>query len=154
MSGVLVNKLKEKMKEKNFSIAELERVAGLKGHAIRNILLGKSKKPNIEILQRAASVLGCSILEFLDEKDFGHINLLPQELSTSSRKEAILLKNASLFKQVAELVLNIYQEKNYIPSTEQATYVMKEVYAFAEKNQSSKPDKNFADWIISNYIPS
>ncbi|MBN9413638.1 MAG: helix-turn-helix transcriptional regulator [Candidatus Paracaedimonas acanthamoebae] len=154
MSGVLVNKLKKKIEEKNYSVAELERVAGLKGHAIRNILRGRSQKPSIEILQRAASVLGCSILEFLDEKELGQVNLVPQGRPAPSKKETILVKNVSLYEQVVKLVFNIYQEKNYIASTEQASYVINEVYAFAEKNQSNKPDKTFAEWLISNCISS
>ncbi|MBN9344181.1 MAG: hypothetical protein BGO76_00605 [Caedibacter sp. 38-128] len=154
MSGLLVNKLKKKIEEKNYSVAELERVAGLKGHAIRNILLGKSKKPNIEILQRAASVLGCSIVEFLDEKELGQVNLVPQGRPAPVKKETILIKNVSLYEQAVKLVFNIYQEKDYIPSTEQASYVINEIYAFAEKNQANKPDKAFAEWLISNCISS
>ncbi|AIL13359.1 hypothetical protein IM40_07375 [Candidatus Paracaedimonas acanthamoebae] len=111
MSGVLVNKLKKKIEEKNYSVAELEGVAGLKGHAIRNILRGRSQKPNVEILQRAASVLGCSILEFLDEKDLGQVNLVPQGRPALSKKETILIKDVSLYEQAVKLVFNIYQEK-------------------------------------------
>lgn len=68
MNTSVAKQISVRMKAKNLSILMLEREAGLKNHAVRNILRGKSKRPSADILQAIADVLGCTV------KELGHLS--------------------------------------------------------------------------------
>lgn len=53
--------LQTRMEDKDLSPHELERKAGLKESAVRNILSGRSSNPGIESLTAIADTLDCSI---------------------------------------------------------------------------------------------
>ena len=57
MATALKEKIIERMEAKNFSIAELERRAGLSIHSVRNILKGRIKKPSAQSLQAISETL-------------------------------------------------------------------------------------------------
>lgn len=147
----LKNRLLEKMREKNLSIAALERKAGLKVHAIRNFTLGRSKKPNIENLQAVVKVLECSIEELFNnqKEEIKSENIF---LLYTEEEKTILVENMSLFKNIVELISKIYSSKNYVPSVEQVLFPIKEIYIFCAKNQYNVPDENFAEWMITKCI--
>jgi transcriptional regulator with XRE-family HTH domain len=57
--------LRTRIPDKNLNARELERRAGLKMSAVRNILSGHSKNPGIEVIAAIAKVLECSTDELL-----------------------------------------------------------------------------------------
>ena len=57
MSAVLKEQIESRMRAKKLSIPQLERMAGLKIHAVRNILKGRIKNPTAENLRAIANVL-------------------------------------------------------------------------------------------------
>lgn len=61
----IAQQIDARMKANDFSIMQLEAKAGVKPHAVRNILTGKSKSPIAVSLQAIADVLGCSVKDLL-----------------------------------------------------------------------------------------
>lgn len=67
MNEQLILKIKEKMENQHLSVYALEKEAGLKPQAVRNILWGKSKNPGGAVLKAIAKVLNCSVDELLGD---------------------------------------------------------------------------------------
>src|SRR5580704_11655886 len=61
MASYLQEQIQTRMDAKKLSIYALEKKAGLKRSAARNILQGFSKKPSAEALKAIASVLDCTV---------------------------------------------------------------------------------------------
>ena len=145
----LRERLLQKIEKKNLSVLALERKAGLKSHAIRNIIAGRSKKPHTVILEAAVKVLGCSIEELFSEhkKEISSHSLL----ENFKLEKTTLINNTRLFRNSVDLVLSIYEHNNYTPFMEQIMLIIKIVYDFSDKEQEDEPDKRFAEWIITQY---
>jgi len=67
----LKQKIREKLNEQNLSVAALEKKAGLKMSAVRNILRGQTRKPSAYTLKKISDALNCKIDDLLVED---HIN--------------------------------------------------------------------------------
>ena len=65
MSTPIAKQIFTRMRAKNLTFYELQKKAGLKPHAVQNILRGKSQKPSAELLQAIARELGCTIEDLL-----------------------------------------------------------------------------------------
>ena len=76
MSSYLQSQIQTRMEAKKLSIYALEKKAGLKRSAARNILQGFSKKPSAEALKAIANVLECTVDDLV-----GHVN---EDYSNSS----------------------------------------------------------------------
>ncbi len=148
MSG-LQKQIRTRMKAKDLSIAALEREAGLKINAVRNILSGQSKKPSAETLQAIANVLDCSVKDLL-EKEISNISDLPY--SIRHLEVATHEWDAELFNQTIETIQEIFEKKSYIPSVEEALFFIKEIYIYALEKNSKTLDPKFAEWFIERNI--
>ena len=138
-----------KLKEKNMSIAALEREAGLKTNVARNILVNLSKKPSGETLHAIAKVLNCSIDDLLNDRalrnPINHTSLINCDLSVDlAINSNELLQNT--FNKVMELQ-NLYQT-NY--SFMKINNIVREIYLFSLQFNMRDPDERFTKWIFSN----
>lgn len=66
MGTHIAKQIELRMKAQNISISILEKKAGVRPHAVRNILTGKSKSPSAVNLQAIADALGCTVKDLLE----------------------------------------------------------------------------------------
>lgn len=143
--------LKKKLEEKNLNINAAEAKLGLKKSAIRNIIIGRSKNPGIEVLQAIASELGCTIEELLGkEKPINTQEINPQIQNKSKKEEENLNKelNYNLFIGCCDVVIEELKRKNIIISHKSVINYINTVYWFSLKKDNSKVDIEFTQWLI------
>ncbi|OJW46260.1 MAG: hypothetical protein BGO67_08565 [Alphaproteobacteria bacterium 41-28] len=134
-----------RMKAKNLSILTLEREAGLKTHAVRNILRGKSKRPKADILQAVSDVLGCTIKDLLQNQE------IFQEEDFSESKNELLNESYAypdLYMDTVQFVNEILKQKGEKITVKQAFTCFEEIYLHSSQKDPSKVDKEFGEWWI------
>lgn len=151
MKSALQNQITIRMKAKALSIAALEREAGLKINAVRNILSGQSRKPSAETLQAIANVLECSVRDLLD-KEMTRVVLAPH--ITKNSDDVIHEWLPSLFDACVHAIQNVFDTKKYIPSAEEMFFLVKEVYFYALEKNEKQVDHKFTEWLIERHIAS
>lgn len=139
MATLLQTRLKHLMQEKSLRTSDLEKLAGLKISAVRNILLGKTQHPKAETLQAIAEVLGCTVAELLG-KDSS-----PQEDLNSSPK----LECPQLFLESVKAFLSHLEKEEANLTLDQAWLIIKETYTYSSQNDPKKVDERFAKWLFS-----
>ena len=144
MTAALKDRIKSRMQERNLSIVELERRAGLKG-GVRNILSGLSKKPSAETLQAIADVLDCSVRDLLGT-DSSARETPQSEFPTPRRKETPW--NKKLFIEVVEWVDAEFIRNQISPTTEQAVAILRKIYNFCVEKNEGRFDPRFAEWAF------
>lgn len=144
MSTPLAKQIFVRMKAKNLSIATLEREAGVSAHSVQNILRGKSKKPNAEIVQALADVLGCTVRDLLKKDD------LFREESGESPKER--LNNThdypDLLLEIVGWVNNKGSQENKRMTIKQTMTCIEEIYLYSLTRNPKKMDQDFAEWFF------
>lgn len=135
-----------RMKAHNISIMVLETKAGLKPHAVRNILTGKSKSPSAVNLQAIADALGCTVKDLLSPpKGLEKENILPSLENILQGQH----DNSSLMKECVQTVDGLLQ-KTSIPIThEQYLICVREVYLHSLQLHPATVNKDFAEWFIN-----
>lgn len=144
MSTHLANQISSRMRAKNLSVASLEREAGLKNHAVRNILRGKSKRPSAEVLLAVADVLGCSINDLMVKED------IFENTGYSGDKQEILNSDyipSDLMEQAVKVVNAKLSKKRKRLSLKQFLDCVEEVYIHGLQRGESV-DEAYADWFI------
>ncbi len=66
MASQLTREIRRRMDAGGFNQKSLARTAGLNETAVRDILVGKSKHPRHDTVQKLAGALGCSVLDLLE----------------------------------------------------------------------------------------
>ncbi len=143
MTSIVAQKIKTKMTEQRFTVASLEREAGLKIHAVRNILLGKSKNPSADTLKAISNVLGCTVDDLLNSE-----NETNQTLG-SRNHAAVEVQNSKLFRDVVDAVWEVFEEHQKTPTYKDLSFMILEVYQYSVENNSEKIDKSFMSWLYS-----
>lgn len=145
MSTALAQQLSTRMKAKNLSASTLEREAGLKTHAVLNILRGKSKKPSAEALQAIATILGCTVADLLSNQDifFEEDDGRPKsELLTTPYDHPILLEDT-----IKVVNKKIKQDELHL-TVHQVLTCVEEIYIHSLQKNLTKADQDFADWFM------
>ena len=144
--NVIAQNIDVRMKAAELTIMALEAKAGLKTHAVRNIVMGKSKSPSAVNLQAIADVLGCSVKDLL---------ILPQALQ---QEEPILSSktllqrthvNSSLMEECAYVVKELLEKNKKEITTSLYLTCIQEVYLRSLQKDPSSVNKVFAKWFIS-----
>jgi len=150
MESALKEKITERMEAKNFSIAELERRAGLSIHSVINILKGRIKKPSAQSLQAIAEALECSIIDLMNNSPtFG--DGLSHESERHMRKNSPL-DYPDLMLDCSRMVLNFVGEKNAQISVDAYLEIVKKVYYYSSKEEPRTLDARFAQWLIECHL--
>jgi len=136
-----------RMKARHMSIVELESKAGLKTHAVRNILRGKSKSPSAVNLQAIADALGCTVKDLLTTPEVLE-DSLPMSLEEVLQAKYSKYDKLGLFPEVIKAVDGIIQKKNKGLTIEQFLTCVKEVYLHSLQKDPTKVDQNFAEWFM------
>jgi transcriptional regulator with XRE-family HTH domain len=146
----MVNQLQAKIikaiEDSQLSVGVLEKKAGVKKNAIRNIIDGRSKNPTMETLLSIAAVIGCSI----DNLIKGNDDLIQEASSPSQINQEIYPWNMVLFQQVVQVINELLNKRTIILSYDEVLDIVKEVYLFSiGKNEVIKTvDLRFAQWFI------
>ena len=137
-----------RMKAKHLSIPDLESKAGLKTHAVRNILRGKSKNPSAVNLQAIADVLGCSVKDLLATPEV--LEEGPQSTSLEEVLQAIYSKydKNHLLPEVVKVVETLAQKQKKNLTVEQFLTSLKEIYLHSLQKDPTKVDMDFAEWFM------
>ena len=142
MSSKLTLKLKGLIEEQSLSIQGLEKKAGLKIHAVRNILTGQTKRPSAETLLAVSRVLNCSIGELLDEET-------PAKKNHPNVTE---FENLDLLMKVLIFIVSYYKNHSE-PLTNQVLFqVADQIYSYSFKNNKGLLDERFAQWLLDREI--
>lgn len=145
MSTQIAKQISTRMRAKNLSLTTLEKEAGLRPHAVQNILRGKSKKPSAELLQAVADVLGCNVRDLLHPQE-----PYPEDDLSSPKKEFLQrpYEHQDLFVETVKLVNHILKEKENPLTIEQFMKCVEEIYIQSLQKDSTKVDEEFAEWWI------
>jgi transcriptional regulator with XRE-family HTH domain len=140
-------KLKTYLQDQNLSVAELERRAGLKTSAVKNILSGQSKKPSGEMLLSISRVFGCTITDLLGEPEETSPSLVSSKVNECmSQNVADLQFFSKATNIVSDLIEHNYKEKTITLGN--LVNIIWEVYNYSMKNTYPKVDAKFAEWFI------
>lgn len=134
-----------RMKAHNLSIMALETKAGVKPHAVRNILTGKSKSPSAVNLQAIADVLGCSV------KDLLATPTVLQEREISKSLDDLLQEkhaNSSLMGECVKAIEEGLKQTKKSITTAQFLTCVREVYLHSLQKNPVQVNKEFAEWFI------
>jgi hypothetical protein len=134
--------IKRRMVAKSLNIQSLEKKAGLKISAVRNILNGTSKKPNVFTLYAIAEALDCSILDLLGS-DVGATSGSAYESPNAARPWA-----GSLFSEIVNIVRKTHEERKCPLSSDKALAMIQEIYYYSLSKNEAKMDENFCQWVI------
>lgn len=144
----IAQQVQVRMRAKHLSIPELESQAGLKTHAVRNILRGKSKNPSAVNLQAIADVLGCSVKDLLETPEV--LEEGPQTASLEKVLQATYSKydKKHLLPEVVKTVETLVQKQKKDLTIEQFLTSVKEIYLHSLQKDPTKVDIDFAEWFM------
>lgn len=140
MATFLQTRLKQLMQEKSLTTSDLEKLAGLKISAVRNILLGRTKRPKAETLQAIVEVLGCTIGELLGKE-------LPPAQETIP--DSLPLEHRGLLLEATQSLINLLEKEGKSITLDQAWLVIKETYTYAVQQDPKVIEERFVKWLLS-----
>lgn len=146
MTTPLANQILIRMRAKNLTIPLLEKKAGLTNHAVRNIVRGRSLKPNAETLNAIAHALGCTVEDLLEKKE------IPQTKGLSEPKKEITntpYDYPDLLRETTDFVITFLQENEHDLSLEQVLNCVKLIYEGSIENDPVRINEQDAEfWMI------
>jgi len=153
MASPLQNNLRDLLHAKHLKATQLEKIAGIAAHSVRNILIGRSKNPSVHTLKAIATALECSVEDILEEKPSLYASsdspsLSPQIHSKPMPSHAI--SDPDLFLRSTEAVLQAAKAKGRTLTTEQVFRLSDAVYIFSLKKGLPSPDPDFVEWVMEN----
>ncbi len=140
----LQEQIEARMHEKNLNARELERRAGLKISAVRNILSGQSKNPGIEVITSMAKILNCSTDELLGIES-------KKDKSDTPKQKVIDIWDYSLYENCLKEVHNYLQSKSLKSHAEQILFFVREAYIYSLEGKDKKADLRFIKWIVDSH---
>ncbi|MBN9413055.1 MAG: helix-turn-helix transcriptional regulator [Candidatus Paracaedimonas acanthamoebae] len=145
MAAIRKDLIREEIKRKQLTIAAFERLAGLHRNAVQQILKGQNKNPSLEVMQKVADALGCSVRQLIERSSIDDEELKVKEDITQEITEKL---NSALFEKTVALVLKLYNQLQVSHNFEQTLTIVKQVYLYSQKNNLENPDERFAGWVI------
>lgn len=141
----IAQQIDARMKAHDLSIMALETKSGLKPHAVRNILTGKSKSPSAVNLQAIADVFGCSVKDLLATP-----SVLQEEGIHKSLDDLLTEKhvNSSLMGDCIHAIEDSLQKTQKAITNGQFLTCIREVYLHSLQKDSQKVNKDFAEWFV------
>lgn len=136
--ALLQNRLRQHLQRSNLSARELERKAGLKESAVRNILDGKSQTPTIRTLLAICIALECKVEDLVKDH--------PNTTSTNSDHPTKWLPVLSV--QCLEAINKYFEEFEISPTTQEAFHCFQEIYDYNLNNGRDTVDRKFTKWFI------
>ena len=150
MTVALREKILERMEAKNLSIAELERLAGLSIHSVRNIVKGRIKRPSAQSLQAIAEALECSIVDLVEPTagSTGDLGFSFQR----RKKSGPPLTHHALMLECCHTALELVNEYEQAISLDEYLDIVKKIYTYSSKEEPIKLDLRFSQWLIETHL--
>jgi transcriptional regulator with XRE-family HTH domain len=133
-------KIKTLMEEKNLNTHQLEQKAGLRSHSVRNILLGRSKNPSIDILSAISEILGCTIDELVHPDSASPKKVVRPEIE---------VENLTLFNQCVEISMYLCTKYEFTPKIDALFFLIQSLYEYSLENEIDTVDERFAKWFFT-----
>lgn len=140
MRHSVAKKIREKIDEQQLSVQAFERKAGLKIHAVHNILSGKSTRPSIDVLIAVAKTLGCTVNDLVSEE-----NESPQ------RKKDVTFGDLKLMSRILSFLASFFENEEKEINSADLYSAIQEIYSFCEKNKGGEFDEAFAVWWAAKF---
>lgn len=140
----LQQQIQARLESKDLTIHALEKKAGLKRSAARNILRGFSKKPSAEALTAIAKALDCSIDDLVGPESYS----LASVAKATSPLKGNHQWNEKLYLDATKLVSKCLVDKKIDLKFEQVMLLVDEVYKYSIVQSSDKADQIFVNWLI------
>ena len=140
----LQEQIKTRMEDKKLTARDLERDAGLKISAVRNVLNGYSKNPGIEFIVAISKLLDCSVDELLGVES-------KKGKSEASKQRTIDVWDFTLYENCLEEVQKYLHSESLKPQAEQILFFVREAYIYSIEGEGSKADLRFIKWIIDSH---
>ena len=138
------------MEAKNLSIAELERLAGLSIHSVRNIVKGRIKRPSAQSLQAIAEALECSIVDLVDSSP---LSMDEHSYAAQRRKRnSPPLIHHTLMLECCSVVIDVANEYKNELSIDDYLDMVKKIYTYSSKEDPIKLDMRFAQWLVETQL--
>lgn len=136
----LKKRIQKKLKEKNLSITNAEKLAGIGRGSLWYFLDGRTKSPSLENLYAISKILDCSLAELLE------IN------SQLNIEGALKTFNLPLYNSIIELATKFILEKNLSLESEIFLKLVKDIYYFCLSEKLGILDKEFAIWHLKTNL--
>lgn len=140
MTQGLALKLKTLIEEKNFSVQGLEKKAGLKTNAVRNVLTGHSKKPSAELVMAIAIALDYPVGYLLGER--------PADQDDTQNLNNISFSCPALLGETLACIIKMYAHHKEEVKARDLLSLTQEIYTYSQENTEGKLDKKFAQWLL------
>ena len=141
----LQKQLSERIEASNLSVNALEKKAGLKRSAVRNILQGFSKKPSADVLLSIAEALNCTVDDLIGSKSS---DIVSSSIKSTSKIHNLNPWNDTLYIEAVKLVSKILREKDLQLKSEQTIALINESYKYSLDKGSDKVDVDFTRWLV------
>ncbi|MGI4852330.1 MAG: helix-turn-helix domain-containing protein [Janthinobacterium lividum] len=143
MTNSLQKQLQAIIRDNNMTIPEVERKAGLRLNAVRNIVTGLSKKPSAETLQAIADTFNCSVKDLLQQED---------KSFSQHQDDNMLIERPELFLTCVGQFLEVCQQQLYKPTLKKSYSMICDLYFYSCEKESKIPDEAFIRWLIKRNI--
>lgn len=137
-SQSLQKSLRKRLDDRNISTRELERLAGLKESAVRNILLGKSQTPTIRTILAICDVLECKVEDLVEGTDS------PESANTQIQHEW----NPEVFLESCRVTTKILKDLSAQPKINEVLQSVKEIYEYSLGKDDKTVDESFSIWFL------
>lgn len=142
MNSSLVKNLNLLINQSNMSLRGLERKAGLKENAIRNILRGNSKKPGYDKLVPIARALNCSVDDLIG--NYG----ISKSVTTPIRDRTY--ENKILFSKILSYISSHIETLDTNISSYQLLKELDYLYSYFYERKASEVDQDFIKWHLDH----
>lgn len=144
MGDALKSNIQKNLEIHNITVAELERRAGLKSSAVRNILDGRSKNPNIETLRAIAQEFNQNIDELTKPDD-----ALAESPALNVNQYGF---DHLLFMKAYNELLNKAKQHDIQISIDEMLEYIKQVYEYSIECDLKVIDERFVKYILRKKI--
>ena len=133
----LKNNLQKLLKQKEWSIAKLERTAQIKEHSVHNIFRGISKNPSIDLVQAVAKTLDISIEELISDK------------------ELLFVSDYDSYAEICRLVIKEIKNTTTEAISQRKIFsIIEEVFLYTVNMKNNQIDPTFIKWIVMKNFES
>lgn len=148
MNTVLQQNIRQRLKHKNMSIAELERRIGLR-HAVINIMHGRSKNPSIKVANAIAKELGCSMEAMLTTTD---LKIENNVINNQPDSQPTIPWDVALGQAALKAVNDYVTAHQLTPDLTAVWHCMQEIYCYALQLNDKQIDPKFTQWICQRAL--
>lgn len=145
MESALKRNIKTQLERNRLSVSELERRAGLKPSAVRNILDGRSKKPNIETLRAIAEQFNQGIDDLIAEEQDA---LTGTNVSSKNKYGFDTILYHEIFNELTRMI----GEHNIKVTIDEFQIYAKQVYDYCIESELTFIDKRFVKYTLREKI--